>query len=54
MHPELENKTPKELEQILDKGKNKNDKALASQESLVWKIICLLEQEHGENFFNSK
>ena len=50
MHPELENKTPKELEQILDKGKNKNDKALASQESLVWKIICLLEQEHGENF----
>jgi hypothetical protein len=49
-HPELENKTKEELDGILDQGKNKKDKILASQESLVWKIICLLEQKYGENF----
>lgn len=43
MNPELENKTPKELEQILNKDKNKDNNLLA------WKIICLLEQK-GENF----
>ena len=54
MHPELENKTKEELEQILDKGKNKNDKALASQRISRMENYMPSGTGTRRKFFNSK